>query len=618
MKKHMVCLFLVAAFFQKVNASAVLASSFGYNALDATSAFQSAIQSNNDTIIIDLQSANWFVGPSAFFNIMNKVIIFEPKVKLQAIAGAFNATDACLMRWVNCEQITLIGYQAEFKMNKAEYALLNDSEYRMSISLWHCKNVEVKGLTLNESGGDGIFIGGDSTDFCENIVIEDVRCINHYRQGMSICNAQNMTVRHCYFAKTKGTLPEAGIDVEPYQTSQRIVNLNIENCRFESNGYAGISLALFEMSNTSLDVSIVVKDCYFKKNVLPTNTYSHCEIFVSANDSVPVKGNVLFERCFIDGSDYSALYSRKTADAYLLTFKNCVFKDVSQLQTPYNEPIFLEVPDYNVPCNYLGGIQFDDVFISYTTNFNFFRIYGWSTLPGIKNINGNFTIVEPNNNPVFFTNVPTMVNVNYTFSNQTSLPSNLLSIAIAQSEAVECSGQMGLLSATRHSTNIAYPLGVSYDTIGSSVAFGDDIHLRTKGFIFTAGDSVATQSVSARNDFLLENMETMKLQLDTSTLYNLGANNQSQIQVIDCYSLGINESNTMSACNLYPNPTSDQLMLKTSATDMKIVAITDCIGNKMALPVTQNAQTFWLDCRALQSGIYFIRTNKQMLKFVKQ
>ena len=119
------------------NATTVLASSFGYNTTNATNALQNAIDSNNDTIIVDLQSSDWNVGPLNFFSLNNKTIILEKGVKIRAIFGLYSAStslNTCLFRFVNCSNIIFIGYEAEFIMNKPEYIALNNSEDRHCMS----------------------------------------------------------------------------------------------------------------------------------------------------------------------------------------------------------------------------------------------------------------------------------------------------------------------------------------------------------------------------------------------------------------------------------------------------------------------------------------------------
>jgi hypothetical protein len=557
MKKTLVfALFL--AFMHRLEATSVLASSFGFSPSDATIALREAILSPNDTIIVDLQNAHWKIKPTTLFNPSNKTIIFEEGVVLEAIQGAFGNINACLFQLKGAKNIEIWGYGATFKMHKAEYAALNDSEYRHSLSLWNCDNIAVRGLHLDESGGDGIYIGGDNLDYCTAIFLEDVVCSNHYRQGMSITNVENMTVRHCKFQNTAGTLPEAGVDVEPYQTTQRVVHLKFEQCAFEGNGWSGLALALFEMDNTSLPVSITVQDCYFRNNCLPTNSYALCEIFLSADDDAPVQGNVLFERCLIDGSQYAALYTRKTADAYFVTFKDCAFQNISQKQTAYNEPIFLEVPSYAAPSGYLGGLVFDNVLISYPTDFSFFRVYGWTTLAGIKDITGKFTVVEPNNNPVTYSNVPDSVNTTYTFTNQASLPATVVGITLPYPNAIECTQTQAIAEFSRQSSDISYPLGITYGTNSGTGTAGNDVHHFSGGFVFPAQASTAQDSITARADQSLEGLETLGITLFERELYTLGSVFSAQIALYDCTpaSSSVEHSEALGVLEVLPNPAS--------------------------------------------------------------
>ncbi|MGL5892834.1 MAG: right-handed parallel beta-helix repeat-containing protein, partial [Bacteroidia bacterium] len=171
--------------FRPLQATIVNASTFGYTTTNATAAFQNAIQSSFDTIVFDLQSADWNVNPNLFFDLSNKTLIFEKGVVLRAIPGAFNGTGDCLLKLVRASNITIIGYGAEFAMNKPEYVILNDSEYRHCLHIDNSSGITVKGLTIRDSGGDGIYAGGATwwgpQTYSENILLEDVRCINNYR-----------------------------------------------------------------------------------------------------------------------------------------------------------------------------------------------------------------------------------------------------------------------------------------------------------------------------------------------------------------------------------------------------------------------------------------------------
>jgi Secretion system C-terminal sorting domain/Right handed beta helix region len=616
MKK--IVLLLLVLFSMQNYASSINASSFGYNPTNATAAIIAAIESQNDTIVVDLQSGDWNVGPLFFYEIQNKTIIFEAGVKLKAIIGTFNNPNSCLLEFANCQNITVIGYSAEFRMNKSEYVALNDaSEFRHCLSYYNCSGIIVKGLSLYDSGGDGIYIGGETSNnglgYCQNVFIEDVKCINNYRQGMSIISVQNMTVKNSQFSDTIGTLPEAGIDIEPYLAYQRIVNLNIEKCSFTNNGFSGIAVALVYMNGTSLPVSIIVKDCYFKKNCRPGNIYTNSEIVASADDFNPVQGSVLFERCFIDGSDYAAYYSRKTAAAYTLKFKDCAFQNVSQLQIEYNEPIFLEVPSYNISSPALGGYEFENVLISYPTNFNFFRVLGWPTLQGLSNITGNFKIVEPNNTIPLYTNVAQQTNVSFNFTNQTDLQNNVTLNQI-QNTAIECNNTIGSFEISRILTNISYPLGVSYSKSGNTT-FGDDVHLMTGGLVIPSNASSITETIEARKDFITEADENLQIAISSNALY-VQSLNIANFTIKDCTILNTDDKK-LTSLKMYPNPAKDYFFIENTNFENSELTIYDLQGRKVSSQFLTNNETK-IETSTLLKGIYIVENQYKNVKYLSK
>jgi len=79
-------------------AEIVKASDFGWSEADATEAFQNAVLSSADTVIVDLQSSDWLVAPNDFYDLRDKTIIFQPGVQLVAKPGAFTHNNDCLIR----------------------------------------------------------------------------------------------------------------------------------------------------------------------------------------------------------------------------------------------------------------------------------------------------------------------------------------------------------------------------------------------------------------------------------------------------------------------------------------------------------------------------------------
>jgi hypothetical protein len=613
---------LALLFTAQLNASKVLASSFGFDASNATSAFQTAIQSNFDTIVVDKQPTDWKAAYNHFFDLTDRVIIFEPGVILRAIPGAFPDPGHCLFRMVRCHDITIIGYQAEFIMNKPEYVALNDSEYRHCLHIDNCLNINVFGLILRDSGGDGLYVGGadywnEPRTYSENIWIEDVRCINNYRQGLSICSVQNMTVSHCQFSQTKGTLPEAGIDIEPYEAYQRIVNLTLDHCVFTKNDYAGLAVALVFMDSTSLPVSIKVKDCFFSQNCRAGHPYGPTEIMVGAENAKPVQGSVVFERCVVDSSQWSVLYSRKTDNAFTLKFKDCVFKDVSLNQNSlYNDPFFLEVPDYDNPSAALGGIEFEDVLLTYPTIFSMFRVYGWSTLEGIKNIKGNITVLAPQGKPPLYENVQDTNNVTLSYSLLNSLPLTSINWQMGSTIAFECMQQPASFQTIRTSTLLNYPLLMRYATSGTAQQ-GDDVHLPTNALVIEAHKTIGYGTILARNDGKTESTESVFITPKSSSIYSNNSTNALEASVLDCQVNNIEDLNSLNSYEIIPNPVFDFFEIK-GREPWKRAVLYNSLGQKVKEFFPNESK----NVAVLNNGLYFLEVysfgKMEIFKIIKQ
>ena len=546
------------------HASSVLASTFGYTTTDATAAFQAAVQSANDTIIIDLQAADWNVGPSEFDDLADKTLIFQPGVVLRALPGAFNATNACLLKLIRCTNITIIGYGAEFVMNKAEYVLLNDSEYRHTLQLGNCSIIRVKGLTLRDSGGDGIMVGGADwwggpLLWSEYIVLEDVRCINHYRQGMSITSVYDMVVRNCLFTGTNGTLPESGVDIEPFEPYQRVQSLLFQQCSFTENDHCGIQVALWELDSTSLPVSIAFTDCFTSHNGRPGHPYGPVEIDITS-DADTIGGLVVFTRCHVDSSDWTAVNVRKPAAAFDVLFSDCAFTNVSQQQVPYNTPIWVEVQNYVDPCAPFGGVLFNSCLVTYNTNFPFLQCNGWSTSPGPQGVSFTGKVVGPNVQDLNITNSMDTINCVFNQSLLSALPATEVTLSLDVLIAQECDPDEFIFSVERNSTDYSFPLPVRYDTSGTAT-YGDDLHLLPGSLMIVHGGTAASDLYLARPDGITEPTEYAVITPLASPLYTLSSPLSIAPQLVDCLGTGVEDVGLEKEIVAWPNPFTETFSL---------------------------------------------------------
>ncbi len=373
-----------------VNAQSVLVSKFGYRSADATSAIQKAMHSNYDTLIIDRQPTDWLIGPLRFRDIKNKVIIFEKGVRIQAKQGYFPSIKDALLAFWNSSNIHFIGNGATIQMNKEEYV---DGEWRHGISLRSCSDIYIQDLTICDTGGDGIFLDGTSKhEYSENIFITNVVLKNNRRQGMTIVSAKNVQVKGCVFEDTGGTLPGAGVDLEPDHRENRIEIIHFQKCVFKNNDHAGVVLSLRNLDSNSRSISVRFTECVFQNNHNENNKYIASEMTFGANNASPVQGEVIFENCLIQNSKWGLFYSRKVSNAYSVLFKDCIARNIC-LNSSF-PAMYLEVPDYYEGNFSLGGFRFENVLFEYESDVPLLMVRGsrFGTLKKVADIQGYITV----------------------------------------------------------------------------------------------------------------------------------------------------------------------------------------------------------------------------------
>jgi hypothetical protein len=392
-----------------VRGQAVRLSGFGPD--DASTSIRMALHSPNDTIIIDKAVNPWSFRPIRFQGVRNKTIIIEPGVRIQAVPGAFPRTSDALFTFIDSDNVTILGNENILSMNKEEYT---KGEWRHVLGLWGCRNFSVENLVLRDSGGDGIYVAGSGSRlYSENIRILKVKSLNNKRQGISVISAKGLYVTNSEFSDTTGTLPGAGVDIEPNNPRNVIDDINFEHCVFRNNYNSGIKISLGKLTSSSKPVNISFSDCLLQKNHAPENPRIAAEISIGAHRSDPVKGNVLFRRCTVNQSSWGILYSRKAADAFRVSFDQFNAFDICQNETI--PPIYLEVSDYRNPSLDLGGFHFKDTFLQFPPSLPLLVVRGsrMGTLNHLRDMVGTITYSGIPRDTVKFINYDPSNNINF-------------------------------------------------------------------------------------------------------------------------------------------------------------------------------------------------------------
>ncbi|MFA6242392.1 MAG: right-handed parallel beta-helix repeat-containing protein [Candidatus Hydrogenedentales bacterium] len=297
---------------------------WGFSPEDSTEALQAAIDSKAARVIVPYMGADWIVRPLRLRS--NLELIFEPGVVVMAKKDEFQGPGDSLFDGDSLENVKLTGYGATLRMRKQDYAAApyKKGEWRMAINLGGCRNVLIKGLRLESSGGDGIYLGVGRGDkpYCENVEIRDVVCHDNYRQGISVISAVNLLIENCVMSGTGGTAPEAGIDFEPNQPNEKLQNCVVRNCQFENNEGAGILVYLKPMDKTTEPVSLTFENCHVRGG-------NDAGIGIGAVKEDGPGGLIEFRNCTVENTQKcGAFIYDKSVDSAEVRFVDCKWGNV--------------------------------------------------------------------------------------------------------------------------------------------------------------------------------------------------------------------------------------------------------------------------------------------------
>lgn len=129
-------------------------------------------------------------------------------------------------------------------------------EFGHGITVDNSQNITIKDVKVSECWGDGLVVQSSGlTNLNYNILIDNVVSTDNRRQGLTISSGKNITVLNSSFNNTDGTLPEAGIDIEP--NSGGIVDgVFIQNCEMKGNSGSGIAIIAIPVDATVKNITI--------------------------------------------------------------------------------------------------------------------------------------------------------------------------------------------------------------------------------------------------------------------------------------------------------------------------------------------------------------------------
>lgn len=167
----------------------------------------------------------------------NSIIIFNKYSKI--ILKASNKTNYNILKFSNISNVKL--YYANIVGDRYMH-LGKGGEWGMGIGVWNCEDIDIIKPQIINCWGDGIYINGG-----KNISIISPLVNNNRRNGISLISGDSILLKDVVATNTNGTLPMAGIDIEPNNNTDHVRDIIIENPKTYNN-YRGILVSLYNLS----------------------------------------------------------------------------------------------------------------------------------------------------------------------------------------------------------------------------------------------------------------------------------------------------------------------------------------------------------------------------------
>jgi hypothetical protein len=357
------------------------ASWWGFDKEDSTAALQAAIHSRVPRLIVDNTGDPWITD--RLTGVSDQEIVFEPGTEVLAKKGAFTGKADALLTLAGVTNVTLRGPDATLRMRRADYDAppYVHAEWRHTLSIRSSANIHVLGLTLAESGGDGIYLGCLRPEWPNrDIVIRDVLCDRNYRQGISVISAENLLIENTVMRDTAGTPPAAGIDFEPNHNGERLKNCVMRNCLTENNHGDGYEFYLVNLTAASEPVSIRIENCRSSGDRTALN------VCTGNTEADAVRGEMLLTDCRFENARGNGIVVRsKPAHGMALALTRCAVTGSATGD--------VQISNRADDDQSVGGLRFDGVTITQPTARSWITAHNHAFLDGaLTDVTGTVTV----------------------------------------------------------------------------------------------------------------------------------------------------------------------------------------------------------------------------------
>ncbi|MBS2535202.1 right-handed parallel beta-helix repeat-containing protein [Catenulispora sp. NF23] len=547
---------------------------------DPTSGIQAALDAaaasggTAATVVIPDVGQNWVTDPLLIDHTpisngaLKLTVLFQPGVTVQARPGAYPDAQCLLTidggnaarsttanRGFGIVGVTLSGYGATLAMNKSEYTT---GEQRHVIKLVSAGDIWIEGLTLRDSGGDGIAVTATKGNYavngyCGNVTVVNVHCDNNRRNGMSVNSCDGMTVSGSAFTNSNGTGPSAGIDFEPDQplpalkppspytqpVYNRLANITVTDCFMGGNVNSGVlvqSAWLTGAPTTSpigitLDRILIGPQQAAAGQDAPEPSFMYAGPGDQGKDpggavtlsnslirTSPNSGSILVAHSWSGGVDPNGGVQPPTGTKLKLT--NTASLDLGNAAGTY-KPFTLQADGFSgaAPVSEYGGVVFSNFLMVTDQAPPFMQAIDDTTAHStLANLSGTLTVVDPSGVSTSLGSSPR--NITFAITHMPALPA--ATVSVAASAATVAAGAPIQLTFTRASADVSAPLPVSY-AVGGTAGQRYDFDGLPGAAVIPAGQSSVTVSFGTRRPDTGTDTRTVSVTIQPDSSYTVGS-----------------------------------------------------------------------------------------------
>jgi polygalacturonase len=209
---------------------------------DDTQAIQSAIDSlpaKGGTVLIP--KGTYMVDAMRSINLRsNMVLKLDPDATIAALAN--DSKRSYMIKVWGVDNVSITGGHIVGE-RKGHTGV--GGEWGFGIDIQASNHVRISNVHIADCWGDGMWIGALGPDGhatpSTDVVVDNVVSTNNRRQGLSIGPVNGVTITHSTFSNTNGTMPQAGIDIEP-EAQGPARNITIDDCTIADNRGSGLEI----------------------------------------------------------------------------------------------------------------------------------------------------------------------------------------------------------------------------------------------------------------------------------------------------------------------------------------------------------------------------------------